>query len=62
MFIFTQQFFFFNKSSFKYFQCCKFKEMIVIENFKVENSVLRLDRDVYLSIVKFLKSLTVNKV
>jgi hypothetical protein len=37
----------------------KFK---VIEKFEVDNGVLGLDRDVYLSIVKFLNSLAVRKV
>jgi hypothetical protein len=40
----------------------QFKEIIVFENFSVENGVLGLDRDVYLSIVKFLDSLIVRKV
>jgi hypothetical protein len=39
----------------------KFKEIIVVEDFEVENGVL-LERDVYLSIVKFLDSSTVRKV
>jgi hypothetical protein len=33
---------------------CEFKEIIVLEEFLVENGVLGLDRDCYLSIVKFL--------
>jgi hypothetical protein len=33
---------------------CDFKEIIVFEDFHVENGILGLDRDVYLSIVKFL--------
>jgi hypothetical protein len=32
---------------------CDFKEIIVSKDFKVENGVLELDRDCYLSIVKF---------
>jgi hypothetical protein len=39
-----------------------FKEIIVVEDFEVKNGVLGLDRDVYLTIVKFLDSLTVRKV
>jgi hypothetical protein len=37
-------------------------EIIVFEDFEVENGVLGLDQDIYLSIVKFLDSLTVRKV
>jgi hypothetical protein len=33
---------------------CEFKEIIVFRDFEIENGVLRLDRDCYLSIVKFL--------
>jgi hypothetical protein len=40
----------------------QFKEIIVLEDFEVKNGVLRLDRDCYLSIVKFLDSSTVRKV
>jgi hypothetical protein len=40
---------------------CQFKEIIIVENFEVDNGVLGLDRDVYLSIVKFLDSSTVRK-
>jgi hypothetical protein len=35
---------------------CEFKEIIVINHFKIENGILGLDRDCYLSIVKFLDS------
>jgi hypothetical protein len=42
--------------------CCQFKGIIAIEDFKVENGVLGLHRDIYLSIVKFLDSLIVRKV
>jgi hypothetical protein len=35
---------------------CKLKEIIVVEDFEVENGVLKLERDIYLSIVKFLDS------
>jgi hypothetical protein len=41
---------------------CLFKEVIVFEDFEVENGVLGLDRDTYLSVVKFLNSSTVRKV
>jgi hypothetical protein len=40
---------------------CEFKEIIVSRDFE-ENGVLGLNRDVYLSIVKFLDSLNVKKV
>jgi hypothetical protein len=41
----------------------QFKVMVVTEDFEVENnSVLGLERDVYLNIVKFLISSTVRKV
>jgi hypothetical protein len=35
---------------------CELKEIIVVEDFEVENGLLGLDRDVYLSILKFLDS------
>jgi hypothetical protein len=35
---------------------CKFKEIIILEKFEIENGMLGLDRDCYLSIVKFLDS------
>jgi hypothetical protein len=38
------------------------EEILVPENFKVENGVLGLERDIYLSIVKFLNSSIVRKV
>jgi hypothetical protein len=41
---------------------CQLKEVIVVEGFEVENGVLGLNRDVYLSIVKFLDSSIVRKV
>jgi hypothetical protein len=41
---------------------CQFKEIIVVEDFKIENGVLGLDRDVYLSLVKFLESSVLRKV
>jgi hypothetical protein len=39
-----------------------YKEIIVVDGFEVENGVLGLDRDIYLSIVKFLDSSIVRKV
>jgi hypothetical protein len=39
-----------------------FKEIIVFKDFEVENGLLGLERDVYLSIVKFLDSLILRKV
>jgi hypothetical protein len=39
----------------------QFKE-IVVEDFEVKNGILGLDRDIYLSVVKFLNSSTVRKV
>jgi hypothetical protein len=41
---------------------CEFREIIVGKDFKIENGVLGLDRDCYLSIVKFLGSLVLRKV
>jgi hypothetical protein len=38
------------------------KEIIVFNNFELENGVLGLDRDCYLSIVKFLDSSILRKV
>jgi hypothetical protein len=40
----------------------QFKEIVVFEDFEVKNGVSGLDRDIYLSIVKFLNSSTVRKV
>jgi hypothetical protein len=40
----------------------KIKELIVAEDFEIENGVLGLNRDVYLSIVKFLDSSILRKV
>jgi hypothetical protein len=42
--------------------CCKFKEIIVVEDFNIGNGVLGLNRDIYLNIVKFLSSSMVRKV
>jgi hypothetical protein len=39
-----------------------YKEIIVGDGFKVENGVLGLERDIYLSIVKFLDSSKLRKV
>jgi hypothetical protein len=33
---------------------CEFKEIIVFKDFEVENGVLGLKLDIYLSVVKFL--------
>jgi hypothetical protein len=40
----------------------QFKEIIVFEDFEVENGLLGSKRDVYLSIVKFLDSSILRKV
>jgi hypothetical protein len=39
-----------------------FKEIIVFKDFELKNGVLGLDRDCYLSIVKFLDSSILRKV
>jgi hypothetical protein len=41
---------------------CEFKEIIVFEDSEIENGMLGLDNDVYLSIVKFLNSSILRKV
>jgi hypothetical protein len=41
---------------------CEFEEIVVFKVFEVENGVLGLDRDCYLSIVKFLDSSVLRKV
>jgi hypothetical protein len=41
---------------------CESKEIIAFKNFEVENGILGLDQDIYLSIVKFLNSSTLRKV
>jgi hypothetical protein len=41
---------------------CEFKEIIVFKDFSVDNGVLGLERDVYLSIIKFLDSSILRKV
>jgi predicted membrane protein len=38
------------------------KEIIVVDHFLIENGILGLDRDCFLSLVKFLDSSTVRKV
>jgi hypothetical protein len=40
----------------------QFKEIVVVKDFEAENGVLGLDRDIYLSIIKFLDSSLVRKV
>jgi hypothetical protein len=40
----------------------EFKEIIVFKDFEFENGMLGLDRDVFLSIVKFLDSSILRKV
>jgi hypothetical protein len=48
-----------------YFQLmssCEFKEIIFCENYKIENGILGLERDIYLSIVQFLDSSILKKV
>jgi hypothetical protein len=35
---------------------CELKEIIVFKDFEIENGILGLERDIYLSIVKFLDS------
>jgi hypothetical protein len=42
--------------------CLLCKETTVVDKFEVENGILGLNRDIYLSIVKFLNSSTVRKV
>jgi hypothetical protein len=41
---------------------CDFKEIIISKDLEINNGVLGLDRDAYLSIVKFLDSQIVRKV
>jgi hypothetical protein len=41
---------------------CDFEEIIVFKEFKFDNGVLGLNRDVYLNIVKFLDSSILRKV
>jgi hypothetical protein len=39
-----------------------YTKIVVTKNFEIENGVLGLNRDVYLSIVRFLDSSTLRKV
>jgi hypothetical protein len=41
---------------------CEFIKIFAVEGFEVENGVLGLDRDAYLSLVKFLDSSIVRKI
>jgi hypothetical protein len=41
---------------------CDFEEIIVSKDFEFENGVLGLDRDCYLSLVRFLDSSILRKV
>jgi hypothetical protein len=41
---------------------CEFKEIIISKYLEVENGMLGLERDVYLSVVKFLNSSILRKV
>jgi hypothetical protein len=41
---------------------CEFKETIIVSGFEIENGLLGLNRDAYLSIVKFLNSSILRKV
>jgi hypothetical protein len=41
---------------------CEFREIIISKYLEIENGVLGLERDVYLSIVKILDSQIVRKV
>jgi hypothetical protein len=41
---------------------CDFEDIIVFGDFEIENGVLGLDRDCYLSVVKFLDSSILRKV
>jgi hypothetical protein len=47
---------------FQHMNNCEFKEIVVSKDFEFENGVLGLERDVYLSVVKFLDSPFVRKV
>jgi hypothetical protein len=41
---------------------CDFEEITVVKDFEFENGILGLDRDCYLSVVKFLDSSILRKV
>jgi hypothetical protein len=40
----------------------QFKEIVVVKDFEAENGVVGLERDIYLSIIKFLNFSLVRKV
>jgi hypothetical protein len=41
---------------------CEFEKIVVFKDFEIENGVLGLERDIYLSIIKFLDSSILRKV
>jgi hypothetical protein len=43
-------------------KCCDFKEIVVSKDSEIENGVLGLDRDCFLSVVKLLDSQIVRNV
>jgi hypothetical protein len=47
---------------FQHMNSCDFREIVIFKDFEIENGVLGLERDVYLSIVKFLDSLILRNV
>jgi hypothetical protein len=47
---------------FQQMNSCVFKENVFVKDFEIENGVLGLDRDCYLSIVKILDSSILKKV
>jgi hypothetical protein len=49
-------------SSFQHMNSCDFKEIIIPKDLEIENGVLGLERDIYLSLVKFLNSSILRKV
>jgi hypothetical protein len=58
----------FNNRRYSYFSIqqimnsCDFRDIIVVKDFEIENGVLGFNRDVYLSVVKFLDSSILRKV
>jgi hypothetical protein len=48
--------------NFQQMNSCEFKEIIISKDSEVENGMLGLERDIYLSIVKFLESSILRKV
>jgi hypothetical protein len=58
----TQTIIFLNLHFQQIMNSCEFKEIIVSIDFEFENGVLGLDRDCYLSVVKFLDSSVLRKV